>query len=137
MSSRTACSNIALQLTVVPQLRGGCRQLSLVVSRLEIRIILPMLYSPAFSFSSVYPLGFFRVQGFAFRSCANFKHFWPLALSQKAPPAIIFQAVRRLRGTVLFCGSRPSSSWGFPFWRFGLTMQSSRPAFGRRLTFVR
>ena len=96
-----------------------------------------MVYSPAFIFSSVYPLGFCRVQGFAFGQCAGFKPFWPLALVQQAPSAIIFQAVRRLRGALLFRGLRPSSSWGFPFWLLGLTVQSSRPAFGGRLTFVR
>ena len=96
-----------------------------------------MLYSPAFTFSSGYPLGFCRVPGFAFGCCAGFKHFWPLALVQQAPPAIISQALRRLGGAVLFRSLRSSSSWGFPFWRLGLTVQSSRPAFGGRLTFVR
>ena len=97
----------------------------------------PMFYSPAFTFSSVYSLGFCRVPGFAFGQCASFKLFWPLALALLAPPAIIFQALRRLRGAVLFHGLRSSSIWGFPFWLLGLTGQSSRPAFGRRLTFVR
>ncbi len=46
-------------------------------------------------------------------------------------------AVRRLRGAVLFPGLRPSSIWGFPFWLLWLTGQSSRPAFGGRLTFFR
>ena len=96
-----------------------------------------MFYSPAFTFSSGYPLGFCRVQGFAFGQCASFKPFWPPALVQQAPPAIIFQALRRLRGAVLFRSLRPSSSWGFPCWLLGLTVQSSRPAFGGRLTFVR
>ena len=96
-----------------------------------------MLYSPAFTFSSGYPLGFCRVPGFAFGQCVSFKCFWPLALALLAPPAIIFQALRRLRGAVLFHGLRSSSIWGFPFWLLGLTGQSSRPAFGRRLTFVR
>ena len=94
-----------------------------------------MVYSPAFSFSSGYPLVFCRVPGFAFGRCASFKSFWPPALVQQAPPAIIFQAVCRLRGALLFRGLRPSSIWGFPFWLLGLTGQSSRPAFGGRLTF--
>ena len=66
--------------------------------------------------------------------CPSFKHFWPLALALLAPPAIIFQALRRLRGAVLFHGLRSSSIWGFPFWLLWLTGQSSRPAFGGRLT---
>ena len=36
---------------------------------------------------------------------------------------------------MLFRGLRPSSISGFPFWRLGLTGQSSRPAYGGRLTF--
>ena len=97
----------------------------------------PMIHSPAFTFSSVYSLGFCRVPGFALGRCAVFKPFWPLALVRQAPPAIIFQAVRRLGGALFFRGLRPSSIWGFPFWLLGLTGQSSRPAFGGRLTFVR
>ena len=93
-----------------------------------------MFYSPAFTFSSIYPLGFCRVPGFALGCCASFKRFWPLALVQQALPAIILQALRRLRGAVLFRSLRPSSSWGFPCWLLGLTVQSSRPAFGGRLT---
>ena len=93
-----------------------------------------MFYSPAFTFSSIYPLGFCRVPGFALECCASFKPFWPPALAQRALPAIIFQALRRLRGAALFRGLRPSSIWGFPFWLLGLTVQSSRPAFGGRLS---
>ena len=94
-----------------------------------------MFYSPEFTFSSGYPLGFCREPGFAFGQCASFKPFWPLAFLQQAPTAIILQALRRLRGALLFRGLRPSSIWGFPFWLLGLTVQSSRPAFGGRLTF--
>ncbi len=94
-----------------------------------------MVYSPAFTFSSVYSLGFCRVPGFALGCCASFKRFWPLALVEQALPAIILQALRRLRGALLFRGLHPSSSWGFPCWLLGLTVQSSRPAFGGRLTF--
>ena len=96
-----------------------------------------MFYSPAFTFSNGYSLGFCRVPGFAFGQCASFKHFWHLALVQQAPQAIILQALRRLRGAVLFRSLHPSSSWGFPFWLLGLAVQSSRPAFGGRLTFFR
>jgi len=37
-------------------------------------------------------LGFCRVPGFALGCCAGFKPFWPLAIAQQAPLAIIFQA---------------------------------------------
>ena len=97
----------------------------------------PMFYSPAFTFSSVYSLGFGFLAGLRLGALRQFKPFWPLALVQQAPPAIIFQAVRRLRGALLFRGLRPSSIQWFLFWLLGLTVQSSRPAFGGRLTFVR
>ena len=97
----------------------------------------PMVYSPAFTFSSAYPLGFLSCAGLRLGALCQFKPFWPLALVQQAHPAIIFQAVRRLRGALLFRGLRPSSIQKFLLWLLGLTVQSSRPAFGRRLTFVR
>ena len=96
-----------------------------------------MLYSPAFHFSSGYPLGFLPCAGLRLGVLRHFKLFWPLALVQQALSAIIFQAVRRLRGALLFRGLRPSSIQKFLFLLLGLTLQSSRPAFGRRLTFVR
>ena len=96
-----------------------------------------MFYSPAFTFSSGYSLGFWFLAGLRLLVLRQFKSFWPLALVQQAPPAIIFQAVRRLRGTLLFHSLRPSLIQQFLFWLLGLTVQSSRPAFGRRLTFFR
>ena len=86
-----------------------------------------MFYSPAFTFSSIYPLGFCRVPGFACLHCASFKPFWPPALAQQAPPAIILAALRRFRGAALFHGPRPSSGLGAPFWPSGLTVRRSRP----------
>ena len=97
----------------------------------------PMFYSPAFTFSSVYSLGLGFLAGLRLLVLRQFKSFWPPALVRQAPPAIIFQALRRPRGAVLFRGLRPSSIQKFLFWLLGLTVQSSRPAFGRRLTFVR
>ena len=82
-----------------------------------------MFYSPAFIFSSVYSLGFGFLAGLRLLVLRLF--------------SVFLQAVRCLRGAVLFRGFCPSSIWGFPFWRLGLTVQSSRPAFGGRLTFVR
>ena len=75
--------------------------------------------------------------GFACWLFVSFWSFWPPALVQQAQAAIVFAFLRRLRGAVLFRSLRPSSSWGFPCWLLGLTVQSSRPAFGGRLTFVR
>jgi hypothetical protein len=82
-----------------------------------------MFYSPAFTFSSVYSLGFGFLAGLRLLVLRQFSAF--------------LQALRRLGGAVFFRGLRPSSIWGFPFWLLWLTGQSSRPAFGRRLTFVR
>ena len=80
-----------------------------------------MVYSPAFILSSVYSLGFWFLAGLRLLVLCQFSAF--------------LQAVSRLGGAVLFRGLRPSSIQWFLFWRLGLTVQSSRPAFGGRLTF--
>ena len=95
-----------------------------------------MIHSPAFTFSSVYSLGFCRVPGFALGCCASFRLFWPLALVQQALPAILLAALRRFRGTALFPGPRPSSRLGAPFWPSGLTLRSSGLAFSQPLTLA-
>ena len=82
-----------------------------------------MLYSPVFGFSSVYPLGFLPCAGLRLLALRQFAAF--------------FSALRRFGYAVLFRSLRPSLAWGFPFWRLGLTGQSSRPASGGRLTFIR
>ena len=83
----------------------------------------PMVHSPAFTFSSVYSLGFGFLAGLRLLVLRQFSAF--------------LQALRRLRGTLLFRGLFPSSIQKFLFWLLGLTVQSSRPAFGGRLTFFR
>ena len=55
---------------------------------------------------------------------------------QQALPAIIFAALRRFLGAVLFLGPRPSSRLGAPFWPSGLTLRSSGPAYGGPLTLA-
>ena len=65
-----------------------------------------------------------------------FKPFWPPALVQQAPPAILLAALRRFRGPALFRGLRPSSRQGVPFWPSGLTLRSSGPAFCGPLTLA-
>ena len=75
--------------------------------------------------------------GFAWCRFASFKRFWPPALVQQAPLAIILQASRRLRGAVPFRDRRPSlSSRSWPVWLLGLTRQSSGPAKGGPLKLV-
>ena len=82
-----------------------------------------MFYSLAFIFSSVYSLGFWFLAGLRLLVLRQFSAFLP--------------AVRRLGGTLLFRGLFPSSIQKFLFLLLWLTGQSSRPAFGGRLTFVR
>ena len=82
-----------------------------------------MFYSLAFTFSSVYSLGFGFLAGLCLLALRQFSAFLP--------------AVRRLGGTMFFHSLRPSLIQQFLFWLLGLTVQSSRPAFGGRLTFVR
>ena len=94
-----------------------------------------MFYSPAFTFSSVYPLGFCRCAGLRPWVLRRFQAFWPLALVQQALPAIILQALRRLRGAVLFAVA-PVVKLGFPVWLLGLTRRSSRTATPRLTRFV-
>ena len=64
------------------------------------------------------------------------KPFWPPALVQQAPPAILLAALRRFRGPALFHGPRTSSRLGAPFWPSGLTLRSSGPAFCGPLTLA-
>ena len=113
------------------------RPLSSPVSPFIFRFMQASLYSSASPFSSVFPLGFWPCGGLRLGLVRFFKPFRPLALAQQALVAIILQVLRRFRGAALFRSVRPSSTWGFPFWPMGLTVQSSRPAFCGRLTFGR
>ena len=81
-------------------------------------------------------MGFGAAPGFACIRFASFKPFWPPALAQQAPPAIILAALRRFRGAALFHGPRPSSGLGAPFWPSGLTLRSSGLAFSQPLTLA-
>ena len=76
----------------------------------------PMFYLPAFTFSSGYSLGFGFLAGLRLLASRQF--------------SVFLQAVRCLRGAVLFRGLRPSSIWGFPFWLLALTFRSSGRACG-------
>ena len=96
-----------------------------------------MQYPEAFGFSSVYSLGFFPCAELRLLALRQFQAFLASNACAASASSYYFHAVRRLRGTMLFHGSHTSSSWGLPFWRLCLTVQSSRPAFGGRLTFVR
>ena len=82
-----------------------------------------MFYLPAFTFSSGYSLGFWFLAGLHLLVLRQFSAF--------------LQAVRRLGGTMFFRSLRPSLIQKFLFLLPWLTVQSSRPAFGRRLTYFR
>ena len=103
---------IRLLLSLVPSYSALCRP----------------AFTPAVRQSQRFLLwGFGAAPGFACILCAGFKSFWPPALVQQALPAIIFAALRRFLGAVLFLGPRPSSRLGAPFWPSGLTVRRSRP----------
>ncbi len=92
---------------------------------------------PALHLSPRFLLGSFgALLGFACVRLVGFKPFGPLALVQKALPAIVLAALRRFRGPALFRGPRPSSRLGAPFWPSGLTLRSSGPAFCGPLTLA-
>ncbi len=80
--------------------------------------------------------GFGAAPGFACLHCASFNPFWPPALVQQAPPAILLAALRRFRGAALFLGLSTSSRQGAPFWPSGLTLRSSGLAFSQPLTLA-
>lgn len=82
------------------------------------------------------PWGLGAVLGFAGIRFVGFKPFWPLAFVQQALAAIFLAALRRFGGPALLRGLRPSPSLGAPSWPSGLTLRSSRPAFGGRLTLA-
>ena len=82
-----------------------------------------MVHSPAFTFSSVYSLGFGFLAGLRL-----------LVLRQSSA---FLQAVRRFGGTMFFRSLRTSLIQQFLFSLLWLTVQSNRPAFGGRLTFFR
>jgi hypothetical protein len=94
------------------------------------------IYSSASPFSRFLLWGFGALPGFACVRLVGFKPFWPPALVQQAPPAIILAALRRFRGPALFHGPRPSSRLGAPFWPSGLTLRSSGLAFSQPLTLA-
>ena len=104
---------------------GG--RLTFGVSALISHLCRPLLI-PGFCLSQRLLLwGLGRPPGFACMRCASLQLFWPLALANQAPPAIILAALRRFRGPALFRGLRPSSRLGAPFWPSGLTIRRSRP----------
>ena len=93
--------------------------------------------TPALCLSPRFLLGGFgALRGFACVRFGRFKPFWPPALASQAPPAIILAVLRRFRGSALLRGLCPSSSQGAPFWPSVLTLRSSRPAYGGRLTLA-
>ena len=112
---------IEAQPSAQPDRPGAGRLVNFTLACEKPALFSPMLYSPAFIFSSDYSLGLGFLAGLRLLVLRQFSAFLP--------------AVRRLRGAVLFRGLRPSSIQKFLFLLLWLTGQSSRPAFGGRLTF--
>ena len=71
---------------------------------------------------------FCHVSGFALGRCTSFKPFWPPALVQLVPAAIVFKAPCQPGGAVLFRGLHPVSQQVFLFCLLGFTVRSPRPA---------
>lgn len=94
-----------------------------------------MLYSPPFTFSSRYPLDVLLRVGLRLSGLRKFQAFLASSACWACADSYHFASIASPRWRSAFRSLRPSSSWGFPFWRLCLTVQSSRPAFGGRLTF--
>ena len=76
--------------------------LTLAVSRLETRFIQAHVLFTGIHLLKHLSAGFLPCAGLRLDTLRQFKPFWPPALTQRAPTAIILQALRRLRGAVLF-----------------------------------
>jgi hypothetical protein len=77
-----------------------------------------MLYSNGIHLLKRFQRWVCRFSGLRLGCCASFKLFWPLALVQQALPAIILQALRRLRGACFFavCARRQAGVSRAGFW---------------------
>ena len=128
------CPFWVLGLTRQSSRPAYCGRLTLGVSPHKTLIFRPCFFKRHLVSQALFNAWLAVSPGFACGQLGSFKHFWPPALMQQASLAIILQALRRLRGAVLFHRVGPSLSWGFLFWLLGLTRQSSRPASGGRLT---
>nr|WP_241525047.1 DUF1010 domain-containing protein [Simplicispira metamorpha] len=96
-----------------------------------------MLYSLAFSFSSVYPLGVLPCAGLRLWVRRWFQAFLASSAWAACATSYHFASIPSPPWRCAFSQFAPVVKLGFPCWRLGLTVQSSRPAFGGRLTFVR
>ena len=122
-------SNVLIQESssaVKPTAYGDGVPCSLV--RTKIALFKSMVYSSAFTFSSVYPLRFLPCAGLRLWVRASFKSFWPPALAGHASRAIILQAFRRLRGAVLFRSSCPSPNPIYRFWLLARKFHGMNPS---------
>ena len=97
----------------------------------------PMFYSLAFIFSSVYSLGFGFLAGLRLGVLRQFQAFLASSACAVRATSYHFSSSAPPPWRSAFLQFAPVVKLGFPFWRLGLTVQSSRPAFGGRLTFVR
>jgi len=96
-----------------------------------------MFYSPAFTFSSVYPLGFLPCAGLRLGVLRWFQAFLASSPYATFASSYHFSSSASLPWRTAFSQFALVVKLVFPCWRLGLTVQSSRLAFGGRLTFVR
>ena len=73
-----------------------------------------MVHSPAFTFSSGYPLGFCRVPGFAFRQCASFKPFLASIPCSACATSYHFSSIASSPWRTAFSRFAPVVNLGFP-----------------------
>ena len=125
-------SNRAVKPT---RLRRAAYFLSLVCAKPA--LFKSMVHSPAFTFSSGYPLGFSPCAGLRLWAQRQFQAFLASSPCAASATSYHFSSIASPPWRSAFSRFAPVVKLEFPFWRLGLTVQSSRPAFGGRLTFVR
>ena len=96
-----------------------------------------MVHSSAFTFSSVYSLRVLPCAGLRLWALHQFQAFLASSPLAASATSYHFSSIASPPWRSAFSRFAPVVKLEFPFWRLGLTVQSSRPAFGGRLTFVR
>ena len=67
-----------------------------------------MLYSPAFSFSSVYSLGFLPCAGLRLGVLRQFQAFLAVTVRPHSASSSVFHSIRRLAGVVFHPAANPA-----------------------------
>lgn len=102
----------------------------------EIALFRPMVYSPAFTFLSVYPLGVLQRAGLRLFMLRWFQAFWASSVCTASARSYLSCSAAPLSLRSAFRGLCRFSNQRAPFWPSGLTLQSSGLAFGKPLTLA-